>query len=129
MKLINSIKQTFLSFAHNQKLNQNKENTKMQNKLFIGNLAFSISEQELRNMFESIGPITSANLVTDRNTGRTRGFGFVEMQNEGLAQDAIRELNGKEFDGREIGVSVAKPQERRTENNRGNRHFSNNRRH
>lgn len=93
----------------------------MENKLFVGNLAFSIDNQELQNMFETVGAVSSVNLVTDRDSGRTRGFGFVEMETADLAQQAIEQMNGKEFSGREIGVAIAKPQTRRDGGgNRGN---------
>ncbi|NCN41015.1 RNA-binding protein [bacterium] len=85
----------------------------MENKLFVGNLAFSITEQELRNMFDKVGAVDSVNLITDRETGRARGFGFVEMQSEDLANQAIEQLNGKEIEGREIVVNLAKPQTKR----------------
>lgn len=92
----------------------------MENKLFVGNLAFSIDNQELQKMFEAVGAVSSVNLVTDRDSGRPRGFGFVEMETEDLAQQAIEQLNGKEFSGREIGVAIAKPQTRRDNGGRSN---------
>ena len=84
-------------------------------KLFVGNLPFSISEDTLHQEFSVIGQVISARIITDRETGRPRGFGFVEMANQNDGQNAISQLNGRDFDGRQIAVSEAKPQE-----NRGN---------
>ena len=84
----------------------------MENKLFVGNLAFSVSEEALRNAFLAVGFVSSAKLVTDRETGRARGFGFVEMETAELAAQAIKELNGFALEGRAIAVSIAKPQAR-----------------
>ncbi|MCE9596683.1 MAG: RNA-binding protein [Spirochaetia bacterium] len=82
-------------------------------KLFVGNLPFSVTEEDLHNEFASKGSVLSAKIITDRETGRPRGFGFVEMANVKDGQNAISELNGKEIDGRQIAVSEAKPQENR----------------
>jgi RNA recognition motif-containing protein len=89
----------------------------MNNKLFVGNLAFSLTEDALRDTFSAVGGVASVKLVTDRETGRARGFGFVEMDSDDLATQAIEQLNGKDVGGREISVSVAKPQTR--SNDRG----------
>jgi len=78
-------------------------------KIYVGNLSFSTSEQALRELFEQHGQVTSAQLVMDRETGRPRGFGFVEMNDSGQAQAAINALNGKEVDGRQLNVNEARP--------------------
>jgi len=78
-------------------------------KLFIGSLSFSTSSERLRETFARIGTVESASVVTDRDTGRSRGFGFVEMATTEEANDAVVRLNGTELDGRRIKVEVAKP--------------------
>ncbi len=80
-----------------------------QNKLFVANIAFSVDDDSLRDHFSAAGAVLSARVIRDRDTGRSRGFGFVEMETDDLAQAAIDQFNGKEFDGRELTVSVAKP--------------------
>ena len=77
-------------------------------KLFIGGLSFSTSSERLRETFASVGSVESASVVTDRDTGRSRGFGFVEMGTSEEANEAVRRLNGTELDGRQIKVEVAK---------------------
>jgi RNA recognition motif-containing protein len=78
-------------------------------KLFIGSLSFSTSSDRLREAFARIGAVESASVVTDRDTGRSRGFGFVEMATTEEANDAVARLNGTELDGRRIKVELAKP--------------------
>lgn len=78
-------------------------------KLYVGNLSFDASEDELREMFERHGAVESAKLATDRDTGRARGFGFVEMANDSEAQAAIDALNGAEVGGRALIVNEARP--------------------
>lgn len=78
----------------------------MSKKLYVGNLPFTATEQELRSLFEQHGPVTSVSLVNDRETGRPRGFGFVEMEDNG-AQAAISALDGKNFGGRTLRVNEA----------------------
>ncbi|HUC88229.1 MAG TPA: RNA-binding protein [Candidatus Binatia bacterium] len=85
----------------------------MATKLFVGSLAFSVTDDELSGFFAPVGTVVSAKVVTDRDTNRSRGFGFVEMNSEEEAQAAIKELNGKELSGRAVAVSEARPQERR----------------
>lgn len=80
----------------------------MQENLFIGNLSFSTNDESLKAFFEGVGEVKSARVITDRDSGRSRGFGFVEFEDSTNNQKAIDELNGKELDGREISVSVAK---------------------
>jgi RNA recognition motif-containing protein len=82
-------------------------------KLYVGNLSFQTSSQELEEMFAGVGAVESATVVEDRETGRSRGFGFVEMASAEDGQKAIAELNGTEQGGREIKVNEAKPREDR----------------
>jgi RNA recognition motif-containing protein len=84
----------------------------MAHKLFVGGLSFSTSSERLREVFAAAGTVESATVVTDRETGRSRGFGFVEMQTEEGAQQAVSRLNGQEIDGRRIKVELAKASER-----------------
>ena len=78
-------------------------------KLFVGSLSFSTSSERLRETFARIGTVESASVVTDRDTGRSRGFGFVEMATTEEANDAVERLNTTELDGRRIKVEIAKP--------------------
>jgi cold-inducible RNA-binding protein len=78
-------------------------------KIFVGNLSFNMTEGELRSMFEPYGSVESALIVTDRNTGRSRGFGFVEMGDNNAAEQAIAALNGKDVGGRSLTVNEARP--------------------
>lgn len=78
-------------------------------KLYVGGLAFSTTEQQLEELFGNHGTVESANIITDRDTGRSRGFGFVEMSDQSEAQAAIGELSGTQFDGRTLKVDEAKP--------------------
>ena len=80
-------------------------------KLYVGNLSFNTSEQSLRDLFSAHGEVSSASLVMDRDTGRPRGFGFVEFSNDEQARAAIAALNGKNFDGRDLTVNEARPRE------------------
>jgi len=84
-----------------------------QQNLFIGSLAYATTDESLKAFFETIGEVTSARVVTDRETGRSKGFGFVEFAEDAHNQKAIDELNGKELDGRPINVSLARPKEDR----------------
>jgi len=78
-------------------------------KLFVGSLPWSVNDDTLKSTFESHGTVVSAKVITDRQTGRSRGFGFVEMENETDASKAIESLNGSELNGRNIIVSEARP--------------------
>jgi len=80
-------------------------------KLYVGNLSFDTSEARLREIFEEFGQVTSANLITDRETGRPRGFGFVEFADAAAAKAAIEKLNGMNVDGRDLVVNEARPRE------------------
>ena len=81
--------------------------------IFVGNLSFGATEGALRSMFEAYGAVDRVNVVTDRDTGRARGFGFVEMSENAEADRAIAGLNGKELDGRALNINEARPKEDR----------------
>ena len=83
-------------------------------KIYVGNLSFSMTEPELRSLFEPHGRIESATIATDRDTGRSRGFGFVSMPNDKEAEKAMAALNGKDFGGRALVVNEARPQTQRS---------------
>lgn len=85
----------------------------MSNKLYVGNLSFNTTENQLNDAFGEHGTVLETHLVTDRETGRMRGFGFITMNTAEEAQAAIEAFNGKEMDGRELTVNVAKPREER----------------
>ncbi len=84
----------------------------MNNKLFVGNLAYSVTDASLQEMFGKFGQVGSCNIATDRETGRSRGFGFVEMTSQADAEAAIKGLNGQDVGGRQISVSVSQPKPR-----------------
>jgi cold-inducible RNA-binding protein len=86
----------------------------MSTKLYVGNLSFDTSSQDLETMFAEAGTVQSASVVEDRDTGRSRGFGFVEMSTKEEAQTAISSFDGKDVDGRNIKVNEAKPRENRS---------------
>ena len=90
--------------------------------IFVSNINYATQEQSLQDLFSEFGEVSSAKIITDRETGRSRGFGFVEMSDED-GKNAIEALNGKELDGKELNVSEAKPREdkprRSFDNNRG----------
>jgi cold-inducible RNA-binding protein len=90
-------------------------------KLYVGNLSFNTSAQDLEKIFGEVGTVESANLIEDRDTGRSRGFAFVEMSSKQDGQNAISQLNGKEINGREMVVNEAKPRENRSGGGGGNR--------
>ncbi|HPB85455.1 MAG TPA: RNA-binding protein [Paludibacteraceae bacterium] len=83
--------------------------------IFIGSLPFAVKDEALKELFATYGEVSSARVVTDKFTGRSKGFGFVEMENEVAAKKAIAELNGSEIQGRTIVVNEAKPREERPE--------------
>lgn len=85
----------------------------MATKLYVGNLSYQTDEHELRSHFEQFGTVVSANVITDRDTGRSRGFGFVEMTTEEEARAAESGMNGKEVDGRTLKVNESRPRENR----------------
>ncbi|MDT7540625.1 MAG: hypothetical protein QOE33_529 [Acidobacteriota bacterium] len=82
-------------------------------KLYVGNLSFQTSSDDLRDLFAQAGTVETANVVEDRDTGRSRGFGFVEMANKEEGEAAIAQFNGKEFNGRNLTVNEARPREDR----------------
>jgi len=81
----------------------------MSSNIFVGNLSFETSSSRLETLFSDFGEVTRAQVITDRDTGRSRGFGFVEMSSSEQAENAISSLNGKEVDGRQLKVNLAKP--------------------
>jgi RNA recognition motif-containing protein len=85
----------------------------MSNKLYVGNLSFRVTSEDLQEYFAAAGAVESANVVFDRETGRSRGFGFVEMASEDDANNAIAQFNGQEYDGRNMVVNEARPREDR----------------
>lgn len=82
-------------------------------KMYVGNLSFNMTDSSLSDVFKDFGAVTEATIVIDRESGRSKGFGFVEMPNQAEAEEAIKKLDGKEIDGRNIKVDVAKPREER----------------
>ncbi len=86
----------------------------MASKLYVGSLAFSITDDQLKELFAGVGTVTSAQVIMDRDTNQSKGFGFVEMSSEEEAKEAIKQLNGKEIDGRAIVVNEARPKEDRS---------------
>ena len=86
----------------------------MGKKLYVGNLPFSVTEQALQSTFAQHGTVETVKLITDRDTGRSKGFGFIEMRTDAEASAAIQELNGTDLEGRPMKVNEAKPQQRRS---------------
>ncbi len=84
----------------------------MATNIYVGNLPFNTNSNELEEMFAEFGSVDRAQVISDRETGRSRGFGFVEMADETEAQNAIEALNGKDFDGRQLRVNVARERQR-----------------
>ena len=91
----------------------------MSMKLYVGNLAFQTSSEDLQQLFGQAGTVESANVVEDRDTGRSRGFGFVEMATKEEGEAAINQFNGNDLNGRNLTVNVAKPRENRSEGRNG----------
>jgi RNA recognition motif-containing protein len=85
----------------------------MANKLFVGSLAYTATDDDLAALFGTVGTVQSAKVIVDRDTNRSKGFGFVEMSTDEEAQEAIKQLDGKELNGRAIAVNEARPQENR----------------
>lgn len=85
----------------------------MATKLFVGSLSYTTTDAGLEEFFAAVGQVVSAKVIMDRDSGRSKGFGFVEMASEEEAKAAIEQLNGKELDGRQIAVNEARPQENR----------------
>jgi RNA recognition motif-containing protein len=93
----------------------------MGNKLFVGNLSFNFTDDKLHDTFKECGTVTSAKIIVDRDSGRSKGFGFVEMSNEVEAEAAIKRFNGAEESGRAMTVNIAKPMAPREDRNGGRR--------
>src|ERR671921_2685691 len=93
----------------------------MSMKLYVGNLSFQTSSEELQELFSQAGTVESASVVEDRETGRSRGFGFVEMSSKEEGDAAIAQFNGKEVNGRALNVNEAKPRENRSGGGGGGR--------
>jgi len=87
--------------------------------IYVSNLSFNVQDEDLKEFFAEYGEVTSAKVITDKFTGRSRGFGFVEMSDDAAAQKAIQELDGATVEGRAIKVSEAKPREARPSNGGG----------
>jgi RNA recognition motif-containing protein len=85
----------------------------MANKLFVGSLSWGVNDDMLAEFFAAAGTVASAKVITDRDTGRSKGFGFVEMSTDEEAKAAVDQLNGKELDGRTINIDLARPREER----------------
>jgi RNA recognition motif-containing protein len=89
--------------------------------IYVSNLSFNVQDEDLKGFFTPYGDVTSAKVITDKETGRSRGFGFVEMPDETASRKAIAELHGASVENRTIGVSVAKPREERSSQGRYNK--------
>ncbi|HYR41504.1 MAG TPA: RNA-binding protein [Terriglobia bacterium] len=85
----------------------------MAKKIYVGNLSFQTTETDLSNMFGEIGQVESVQIITDRDTGRSKGFGFVQMSDDAAAEKAIAQLNGREIGGRNLTVNEARPMQRK----------------
>lgn len=93
----------------------------MSKKLYVGNLSYNTNNDDLEKLFSEFGAVASVNLIEDRDSGRSKGFAFVEMETSDAASEAINSLDGKEVDGRNLKVNAAKPKEKR-ENNYNSRY-------
>jgi len=91
--------------------------------MYVSNLSFHTTDEDLRKLFAEYGTVTSAKVITDRETGRSRGFGFVEMESEKESNEAMKKLNQKEIEGKAISVSIAREKPARNNNNTGNRRW------
>src|SRR5262245_7097448 len=91
----------------------------MAKRIYVGNFSFQTTETDLNNMFGAIGQVESVQIITDRDTGRSKGFSFVEMADDAAAEKAIAQLNGREIGGRKLTVNQAKPVEKRDSRERG----------
>jgi len=90
----------------------------MSTKLFVGSLSWNVTDDQLKEAFSAAGTVVSANVITDRDSNRSKGFGFVEMSSDAEAAEAVKQLNGKEMDGRAITVAEARPKEDRPQGDR-----------
>jgi cold-inducible RNA-binding protein len=91
----------------------------MAKKIYVGNLSFQTTDADLNQMFSEVGQVESVQIITDRDTGRSKGFGFVQMTDDAAAAKAIERFNGKEVNGRALTVNEARPMERRDSGSRG----------
>jgi RNA recognition motif-containing protein len=82
--------------------------------IYVGNLAYSVTEGQLEALFQEFGTVTSVNLIKDRHSGESKGFGFVEMEKQAEAEEAIKKLNGRPLDGRNLTVNIARPRNERS---------------
>lgn len=96
----------------------------MTNKLFVGSLSWNATEQQLQDLFSTVGTVQSVHIIMDKYSGKSKGFGFVEMSTPEEAEKAIQQLNGSEVDGRKINISAALPQEPRNNAGGGSRYGS-----
>ncbi|MDA3813834.1 MAG: RNA-binding protein [Candidatus Cloacimonetes bacterium] len=80
-------------------------------KIYVGNLSYKMTDEEMEKLFAAFGAVTESKVIMDRESGRSKGFGFIEMPNQEEGEEAIKQLDGKEIDGRNIKVNVAKPKE------------------
>lgn len=101
----------------------------MEAKLYVGNLPYSVRDDSLQDLFSQAGSVVSANVITDRESGRSKGFGFVEMSSPEEAEKAIQMFNGYSFEGRDLRVNVARPREERPRGGRDRRGGGGNRRY
>jgi RNA recognition motif-containing protein len=92
--------------------------------IYIGNLSFDTTEEEIRQAFESYGKVTSVNIITDKFSGKSRGFGFVEMPTKSEAEAAMAGLNGQDLHGQELNVNEARPRTDRNSGGRGERRYN-----
>ena len=88
-------------------------------RIYVGNMPFSMSENDLRQLFEEFGEVSSVNIITDRDTGRPRGFGFVDIDDEAAGREAIEKADGREVEGRRLKVNEARPKRERGGGGRG----------
>lgn len=93
--------------------------------IYVSNISFSLTEEDLQQAFSDFGVVSSMKIITDKFTGKSRGFGFVEMENDSDAKNAIQELNGTELGGRELQVKEALPKKDNYSNNKGGGNYSN----
>lgn len=91
----------------------------MATKLYVGNLTYEVTEDRLKKLFSEVGTVVSVNLITDRHSGRSKGFAFVEMDSNADAKAAIEKLNSTDLDGRKLNVNVAEPRQERPGGERG----------
>jgi len=101
------------SGRHVVSVDQEGKGEDMAKKIYVGNLSYQMTEADLSDMFTQIGAVESVQIITDRDTGRSKGFGFVQMSDDEAAEKAIAQLNGKEIKGRALTVNEARPMERR----------------